>query len=516
MFQLAVFDKYADEAARRSRRTSTTATSSRRSRRSTPSWRTCSPTPAARSGQLYHRFFRVNDLADGRSSSAAARSTSPTCACRCCRSPARATCSRRGRPCTTSPSCCRTRPRCGSRPRPAATSACSPAAAAAARRGARSTTSSPTPTAVERRAARLPAAAGRDARALAMPTHHSWSPVPPRGASRWPLCRPSPVARGPVRRPPRARADAPAGVTAGGVGPVRPDRRPGRARARRRAAPAGQDGADRRRVAGQAGSRCDRQARARRARPATTAKRGRRPPAGDDRRARRAQPPPQAVRSWVVAIAARLGVAPRNATVRIRPRSVRLRPRAGRAGAWRPRRPPRPSTSPWPTRPAASARCARSSSRSARPSTPTRRGGATRPSSRSTSATLHAAALQALQGRQALRRRRRPAGLPDALGPVRDPEQAGQPGLVGAEQPVGGRAAGQTVAGRRAANPLKARWMGIANGVGIHGTGRGLLDRHARLARLHPHARLRRDRPVPARPGRHAGPPGLTAVSAPA
>ena len=37
--------------------------------------------------------------------------------------------------------------------------------------------------------------------------------------------------------------------------------------------------------------------------------------------------------------------------------------------------------------------------------------------------------------------------------------------------PWAGELAGSTVAGGTAANPLKARWMGIANGVGIHGTG---------------------------------------------
>jgi lipoprotein-anchoring transpeptidase ErfK/SrfK len=37
--------------------------------------------------------------------------------------------------------------------------------------------------------------------------------------------------------------------------------------------------------------------------------------------------------------------------------------------------------------------------------------------------------------------------------------------------PWAGELAGTSVAGGSAANPLKARWMGIANGVGIHGTG---------------------------------------------
>jgi lipoprotein-anchoring transpeptidase ErfK/SrfK len=37
--------------------------------------------------------------------------------------------------------------------------------------------------------------------------------------------------------------------------------------------------------------------------------------------------------------------------------------------------------------------------------------------------------------------------------------------------PWAGELQGTTVVGGSAANPLKARWMGIANGVGIHGTG---------------------------------------------
>ncbi len=39
--------------------------------------------------------------------------------------------------------------------------------------------------------------------------------------------------------------------------------------------------------------------------------------------------------------------------------------------------------------------------------------------------------------------------------------------------PWAGELAGSTVAGGSAANPLKARWMGIIAGVGIHGTGQG-------------------------------------------
>lgn len=39
------------------------------------------------------------------------------------------------------------------------------------------------------------------------------------------------------------------------------------------------------------------------------------------------------------------------------------------------------------------------------------------------------------------------------------------------DSPWAGELAGSTVAGGSPSNPLKARWMGIANGVGIHGTG---------------------------------------------
>ena len=62
--------------------------------------------------------------------------------------------------------------------------------------------------------------------------------------------------------------------------------------------------------------------------------------------------------------------------------------------------------------------------------------------------------------------------------------------------PWAGELAGTTVAGGSAANPLKARWMGITNGVGIHGTGEDWSIGIARLARLHPHARLGRQGPV--------------------
>ena len=79
------------------------------------------------------------------------------------------------------------------------------------------------------------------------------------------------------------------------------------------------------------------------------------------------------------------------------------------------------------------------------------------------------------------------------------------PAWTAPNSPWAGELAGTTTPGGSAANPLKARWMGIANGVGIHGTGAGLVDRQPRLARLHPHARGGRDRPLSARAGRHPG-----------
>ena len=77
--------------------------------------------PGRTMGQLYHRFFRVNELAEGTldlgDEDGEIRPRRRARA-RCCRSPVRRTCSRRGRPSTTSPSCCRTRRRSGSRRRP--------------------------------------------------------------------------------------------------------------------------------------------------------------------------------------------------------------------------------------------------------------------------------------------------------------------------------------------------------------------------------------------------------------
>ena len=47
---------------------------------------------------------------------------------------------------------------------------------------------------------------------------------------------------------------------------------------------------------------------------------------------------------------------------------------------------------------------------------------------------------------------------------------------------------GKVIPGGTAENPLKARWLGIYAGAGIHGTDDVGLDRLSRVARLHPHA----------------------------
>ena len=70
--------------------------------------------------------------------------------------------------------------------------------------------------------------------------------------------------------------------------------------------------------------------------------------------------------------------------------------------------------------------------------------------------------------------------------------------------PWAGELQGTTVDGGSAANPLKARWMGIANGVGIHGTGEDYsIGTRASHGCIRMHVR-RRHRPLQARPRRDA------------
>ena len=93
---------------------------------------------------------------------------------------------------------------------------------------------------------------------------------------------------------------------------------------------------------------------------------------------------------------------------------------------------------------------------------------------------------------------------PTPSGPVLDHDKQVNPTWSVPNSPWAGELQGTTVEGGSAANPLKARWMGIVNGVGIHGTGEDYSIGSRGVARLHPHARRRRDRAVRARARRHA------------
>ena len=61
-------------------------------------------------------------------------------------------------------------------------------------------------------------------------------------------------------------------------------------------------------------------------------------------------------------------------------------------------------------------------------------------------------------------------GLETPGRPLQHPEQGREPGLARAGLRLGGRPARQGHPGRRPENPIKARWMGIFDGAGIHGT----------------------------------------------
>ena len=96
----------------------------------------------------------------------------------------------------------------------------------------------------------------------------------------------------------------------------------------------------------------------------------------------------------------------------------------------------------------------------------------------------------------------------DAGRALHDPEQAGRTRLARAEQRLGRRLAGKVDPAGARTNPIKARWMGIYDGAGIHGTDASRLARHGRLARLRPHGDPRRDRAL--RPGRRSGRPSTS------
>ena len=91
--------------------------------------------------------------------------------------------------------------------------------------------------------------------------------------------------------------------------------------------------------------------------------------------------------------------------------------------------------------------------------------------------------------------------------------KAVDPAWTAPNSPWAGAYRNETVAGGSAENPLKARWMGIVNGVGIHGTGEpgsiGTAASHGCIRMTVPDV----DRPVSARAGRHAGADPVEAVS---
>jgi lipoprotein-anchoring transpeptidase ErfK/SrfK len=60
---------------------------------------------------------------------------------------------------------------------------------------------------------------------------------------------------------------------------------------------------------------------------------------------------------------------------------------------------------------------------------------------------------------------------PTPSGSFRITNRAVNPTWTAPNSPWAGELAGQSVSGSDPTNPLKARWLGIANGVGIHGTG---------------------------------------------
>ena len=445
--------------------------------------------PGRTFGQLYHRFFRTNDLARRAAGARrAGRSTSPTCTV-----PLLAVAGRgdgiapvAGRAITSAASCPNAaaraaRDRARRPPRRA-----DGARGARARRGRCSTTSStgraPAPCSAPIARRRLP-----DAATLA------------RDAPRRLLCLS--LARAlarPPRRPPqapsrdRARRDSAGGVDVGGLTVARRPRKLDatlRRRAsarRRRAGVAGRrfTAHDRRRSA----SRFDAPRTAQRAPP-----RANRPPAPTCRVGveRRRRPATRATRGGVVAGRDEPRcLAPRDATVRITLRHMLAQRSQGRPRARRQARCAATSTRALdrsaraaPARPKRSGRQARG--QRARPRAPLRDG-------------HH---VDRARFRLRLFKRLRfvkrygvavgqPA-YPTPTGLFRSPTRRST--RRGPRRTARGPARSQGDGPRRLArtNPLKARWMGIVNGVGIHGTARGLVDRLARLARLHPHARRR-------------------------
>ena len=79
-------------------------------------------------------------------------------------------------------------------------------------------------------------------------------------------------------------------------------------------------------------------------------------------------------------------------------------------------------------------------------------------------------------------------GLETPAGLYNIQNKAGEPGLARAELRLGGRPRRPGDPAGRPPNPIKARWMGIYDGAGIHGTVEDGSIGSAASPRLHPHA----------------------------
>ena len=163
-------------------------------------------------------------------------------------------------------------------------------------------------------------------------------------------------------------------------------------------------------------------------------------------------------------------VAPRDATVRItlqhmlkrvlqeRPRDGRQGPREGaRAGAGRPAR---AAPDPPEARGRQGRRSARRTSRTA-----------TAPWSRSPQSSFRLRLFKRLKFVKSYGVAVGQPAYPTPRGLFAIANKAVNPPWTAPNSPWAGAYRNETVAGGSAENPLKARWMGIANGVGIHGTG---------------------------------------------
>ena len=119
---------------------------------------------------------------------------------------------------------------------------------------------------------------------------------------------------------------------------------------------------------------------------------------------------------------------------------------------------------------------------------------------------LQAAPLQEPQAGQDLQDRRRPGRARDARRAL--PHRRTRPidpAWHVPQQRLGGQPGRQGDSRRRPENPLKARWLGIFDGAGIHGTTDDGSLGTRRVARLHPHGDPGRRRAVRPGAGRRAG-----------